>query len=79
MDKEEIQEQNQFELLIKGLIDDDYGCCNDFILPNIVTGLRDNIHSLSESGNMKPSGVGNREDFQKDTSIRGDKINWINE
>ena len=79
MDNEEIQEQIQFEGLIQGLIDNEYGCCNDFILPITVAGLRANIQVLSKSENMKPSGFGNKEDFQKDKSIRGDKINWIGE
>ena len=75
MDGKETQEYNQFEGLIQGLIDNDYGCCNDFILPSTVTGLRDNIQNLSASGNMKPSGVGNKVDFQQNEAIRGDKIN----
>jgi SM-20-related protein len=79
MDNEEIQEQIQFEGLIQGLIDNEYGCCNDFILPITVAGLRANIQVLSKPENMKPSGFGNKEDFQKDKSIRGDKINWIGE
>jgi len=79
MDDEEIQEQNQFEILIQGLIDDNYGCCNDFIQPSTVLGLRANIQSLSKSGNMKAAGLGNKKGFQKDKKIRGDKINWIEE
>lgn len=77
MDNKEIQEQNQFEELIQGLVDDNYACCNDFILPNTVNGLSGNIQSLSDSGDMNTSGIGNNTDFQKDKAIRGDKINWI--
>lgn len=79
MDDEEILEQNQFEGLIQGLIDDEYGCCNDFIPPITVAGLRANIQILSTSEKMKPSGFGNKIDFQTNNSIRGDKINWIEE
>ncbi|MNV00587.1 hypothetical protein D3C71_907570 [compost metagenome] len=77
MSNEEIQEQDQFEGLIQGLIDDEYGCCNDFILPQTVSGLSANIQRLNESESMRPSGFGNKLDFQKDDNIRGDKINWI--
>jgi len=77
MENEAQQEHDQFEELIQGLIDDEYGCCNNFLLPITVTGLRDNIQRLSELGNMKPSGVGNKNDFQEDKSVRGDKINWL--
>lgn len=79
MDYEEIQEENQFEELIQGLIDDKYGCCNDFIQPSTASGLRANMQNLSDSGNMNPSGIGNKIDFKKDKDIRGDKINWIGE
>lgn len=85
MTDEEIQKQNQstellqFEELIQGLIDNEYGCCNDFILPGTVSGLNANIRSLSESEGMKPSGFGNKTDFKKDELVRGDKINWIAE
>lgn len=79
MEEEEIQERNQFEELIQGLIDNKYGCSNDFILPNTVIGLRDTIQNLSESGKMKLAGVGNTTMNKQDNEIRGDKINWIQE
>ncbi|MDF3026028.1 MAG: 2OG-Fe(II) oxygenase [Fluviicola sp.] len=77
MNFEEIREQNQFEGLIQGLIDNEYGCCNDFILPETVIGLSANIQQLSDSDAMMTSGLGNKGDFKKDITIRGDKINWI--
>ena len=79
MDDEEQQEQNQFEALIQGLIDDEYGCCDNFILPETILGLRANINKLYETGDMKSSGIGNNSDFHKDKNIRGDYINWIEE
>ncbi|MBC8754813.1 2OG-Fe(II) oxygenase [Kordia sp. YSTF-M3] len=78
-DAEEIKEQNQFEELIQGLIDNQYGCCNDFIIPSIITGLRNNITTLNTSGKMKSAGIGNKVDFQNDQLIRSDKVNWIEE
>ncbi len=75
--EEEILEQNQFEELIQGLIDNKYGCCNDFLLPSTVTGLRDTIQNLSVSGDLKHAGIGNSSDIKQDKEIRGDKINWI--
>ncbi|WP_425638347.1 2OG-Fe(II) oxygenase [Algoriphagus yeomjeoni] len=79
MEEEEILERNQFEELIQGLIDNKYGCSNDFILPSTVIGLRDTIQILSESGKMKLAGVGNSTINKQDNEIRGDKINWIQE
>ncbi|MFD1550850.1 2OG-Fe(II) oxygenase [Putridiphycobacter roseus] len=74
---EELQEQLQFEGLIQGLIQNDYGYCIDFILPEIVVGLNANIQTLLDAEKMKISGIGNNFAYQKDKNIRGDKINWI--
>ncbi len=73
MDSEAIQ----FEELIQGLIDNAFGCCNDFLSPETVVGLRNNLHRLSEAGKLKESGIGNQSKFQFNSHIRGDKINWI--
>ena len=70
-------ETDQFEGLIKGLIDNKYGSCNDFLLPNTMKGLRGNMTSLNSSGEMNYAGIGNKKDFQKDKLIRSDKVNWI--
>ncbi len=77
MESEEIREKNQFEGLIQGLIDHEYGCCDDFILPLDVVGLSDNIQRMKDAGNMKTSWVGNNFNKLEDKNIRGDKINWI--
>lgn len=79
MDEQGLLEKKQFEELIQGLIDNEYGCCNDFIDPVTVNGLSLNIQALHELGRMKASGIGNKSDFQQNANIRGDKINWIDE
>ena len=79
MNDDALAEQLQFEGLIQGLIANDYGCCNDFINQSTVLGLTANIQRLKEAEQLKPSGIGNNFAFQKDQSIRGDKINWIDE
>lgn len=75
--EEEIQERNQFEELIQGLIDNKYGCCNDFILPSTVSGLSDTLQNLAKAGELRHAGIGNTSDFKQVKEIRGDKINWI--
>ncbi|WP_139958736.1 2OG-Fe(II) oxygenase [Flavicella sediminum] len=79
MNAEEIQEQLQFEELIQGLIANDYGICNNFILPSTIKGLSQNIDRLNSVGKMKPSGIGTSITYKKNKKIRGDKINWIAE
>ncbi|MFT6880948.1 MAG: SM-20-related protein [Algoriphagus sp.] len=77
MSDDEVFELNQFEALIQGLIDDQYGCCNDFLLPATIAGLRMNMTTLSAAGVMKAAGIGNKLAFKREKSIRGDKVNWI--
>ena len=77
MTKKETLEEIQFEALIKGLIDHNYGTCDDFISPQTVDGLVNNIQKSILFGSMKPSGLGNKATPQQNKKIRGDKINWI--
>jgi SM-20-related protein len=76
-EREDALERNQFEHLIQGLIQDQYGCCDDFILPASVLGLRANMTHLNAEGNLKFAGISNKNDFQTNKLIRGDKVNWI--
>lgn len=77
MGDEEIKEHNQFEKLIQELIDNECGISDDFFLPETIAGLRDNMTQLHKAGKMDYAGIGNKQDFQKNSLIRGDKINWI--
>ena len=72
-----VLEENQFEGLVQGLIDNDYGCCNDFITPLTMTGLSANITRLSESGSMTAAGIGNAKEPHSNLLIRSDTVNWI--
>lgn len=79
MGDEEIKEHNQFEKLIQELIDNEFGCSDDFFLPQTIEGLRANITNLNLSGYLKPAGVGNQSNFQNNKLVRGDKVNWIDD
>lgn len=72
-----IREETQFESLIQGLIDQQYGVCDAFFDEYILTGLRDNLLRDKAAGKMHPAGVGNKFDFQKNAIVRGDLIRWI--
>ncbi|MEM7375120.1 MAG: 2OG-Fe(II) oxygenase [Bacteroidota bacterium] len=76
-DEETRQDQIQFEHLIQGLIHQKFGCCDDFMDTTVVAGLRNNIRQLRDSGSMQSAGFGKKLDYQKNSSIRGDKIRWI--
>ncbi len=77
MENETVLEENQFEELIRGLIDNQYGCCNDFVKADTVSGLSTNLTRLSATGSMKASGIGNSKEHVTDSRIRGDTVNWI--
>jgi SM-20-related protein len=79
MNKEEIKELQQFEGLIDGLISDDFGCCDNFLSPSIVTGLNNNLKHLNDAGKLKPSGIGNKENFHQDKNVRSDQIHWLDD
>ncbi len=73
----EILEKQQFEQLIQGLIDDQYGCCNDFLTVDIINELRNIMTNLISEGTMKAAGIGHNLDFREDKLTRSDKVNWI--
>ncbi|WP_028887698.1 2OG-Fe(II) oxygenase [Tenacibaculum ovolyticum] len=79
MGKNDIQEENQFEKLIQGLINEKHGSCNDFLSPITMAALRENMVILNDSGKMIAAGIGNKLNFHKNDSIRKDKVNWISE
>ncbi|MDR7132535.1 SM-20-related protein [Algoriphagus sp. 4150] len=78
-DQEEKEEKNQFEEMIQGLIDNKYGCCDDFVNPNTVAGLGENIREANQTGNLQMAGTGSQKDYKQNTLIRGDKIKWIDD
>jgi SM-20-related protein len=78
-ENENVLEKIQFEELITGLIENSYGCCNNFLNSVTTDGLRANIILLNLAGKMEQAGIGNKHDYQKNKLIRGDKVNWIEE
>lgn len=66
-----------FEDLIDGLLTRNYGLVDDFLPPELVAGLRENLLSHFNSGNMHPAGVGKRFSYQRNLKVRGDLIRWI--
>lgn len=55
--------------------------CGYIILPqalpaSLVDGLLNHLHSLDET-DFKRAGIGRQEDFQLDSSVRRDKIHWL--
>ena len=79
MEENMLIETAQFERLIQGLIDDEYGFCDDFFLKENMEGLRGNMLTLDALGKLKTAGIGNKTAFQNNQLIRNDKVKWIEE
>jgi SM-20-related protein len=73
----ELSDEQQFESLIEGLIQQEYGICDHFFPPEETRGLRENLLAYHQGGLMYPAGVGRHFDFQKNAEIRGDVIYWL--
>ena len=71
------QDEEQFESLIVGLINEQFGLCHDFIDEKQASGLRNNLLRLRENGEMQPAGIGKSTSYAKNTKVRGDVIKWI--
>jgi len=76
-DIEKRNDHDQFEGLIQGLIDNKYGCCDNFFDNTTITGLRNNINKHKESEDLRLAGFGNKTEYKVDTQFRGDKLKWI--
>lgn len=69
-------ELQQFESLIEGLLTTGYGCCDEFLDELQVEGLRNRLLSFHPE-ELEEAGIGKAFLFQKEKSIRGDQIHWI--
>lgn len=70
-------QEEKYETLIQGLIDDEFGFCDDFLPPETVEGLRNKLLEHRKNGAMFPAGVGKNFDFKKNAMVRGDVIYWL--
>jgi SM-20-related protein len=71
------RDEDLFEGLIQGLLTRSYGLCDDFLDTAHLSGLRLNVTRYKEEGAMHPAGIGRSFDYQRNTTIRGDVIKWI--
>ena len=72
-----ISDEQQFEELISGLNDREYGICDNFLDRDTLSGLREKLLHHHALGEMQPAGVGKKFDYVKNTEVRGDVIRWL--
>ena len=71
------EDQDNYEKLITELIDRKFGIANQFLSHDLIIGLRDNLLKYRDEGQMQEAGIGRKFDFQKNSTVRGDLIRWI--
>ena len=69
--------EEQYETLISGLLENQYGVVDEFIPATLVQALREQLLENFEKGQMKPAGIGQRFSYAKNLQIRGDVIYWL--
>jgi SM-20-related protein len=71
------QEEDQFEEMIQGLIDNKFGCTDTFFDASIILGLRNNLNRFCDDNYLQAAGMGNKNELKQDSAYRGDTIKWI--
>lgn len=69
--------EDRFEELISGFLEERVGISNQFLNLELAAGLRSNLLQLCENDEMKMAGIGADHLLTKDSSIRRDKIFWL--
>lgn len=67
-----------FETIINGILTDGYGIADNFITPDEVVALADQLHQRRSAGKFKAAGVGNEQTLVAN-AVRGDEIMWLDD
>lgn len=66
-----------FDLLIDGLLQDEYGQDNAFLSASLCEGLRLHMQDLLETKQLHFAGIGNLLQLHQPQSMRGDQVYWL--
>jgi len=72
-----LAQEQQFELLIEGILENGYSVCDNFLTPEEVNNLLSTFEIRYEEGKFKEAGIGKLNVAKKNTEIRGDEILWL--
>jgi SM-20-related protein len=72
-----LAQEQQFELLIEGILENGYSVCDNFLTPEEVNNLLSTFEIRYEEGKFKEAGIGKLNVAKKNTQIRGDEILWL--
>ena len=68
---------SQFESLIEGVLNHNYGSISPFIDEELSSALRSRFREVYDLGEMKRAGIGNREILHQNNEVRTDEIFWL--
>ncbi len=69
--------EEQFESMISGVLEQQYGVADQFIPNELTVALRNQLLENFENGQMKPAGIGKQFSYEQNLKIRGDVIYWL--
>jgi SM-20-related protein len=69
--------EQQFELIIEGVLANGYAVCDDFLDKIEVQNLLKTFDARYQAGKFKEAGIGKQSEVQQATQIRGDEILWL--
>ena len=72
-----LEQDQKFEFLIEGILENGYGICDDFLDKSEVESLLRTFSMRYKQGKFKEASIGQINQVQKNTAIRGDEILWL--
>ena len=71
------EQEQKFELLIEGILENGFAICDDFLDECDVENLLKTFSARYEQGKFKDASIGKSNEVQKNIEIRGDEILWL--
>jgi SM-20-related protein len=70
-------QEQKFELLIEGILENGYAVCDNFLEQSEVQNLLKTFSTRYEQGKFKEASIGKSNEVRKNIEIRGDEILWL--
>jgi SM-20-related protein len=71
------EQEQKFELLIEGILENGYAVCDNFLEQSDVENLLKTFSERYEQGKFKEASIGKSDQVKKNSEIRGDEILWL--
>ena len=69
--------KEKFEDLISGFLENRVGLTDDFLSPELIGNLKNNLIALLAADKLRLAGIGSGDNLTKNVSIRKDRIFWL--